>query len=326
MRTPTWTHIISELLSHCSPPSTALRPNASRPHRLMASLLMATMLMAVHACAVSAHTGENLVAVSLIPEIRDVTEVSQHNGTFWIGVDMDIREGWHVYWRNPGDSGLPTTIRWESHPYLAPGDIHWPRPFRFDEDGITTYGYSDRVTLLVPVALSPDGMAGTPSEHPLKARVNWLVCKEICLPESAELSLGISEGGALGGFTENGAERIAYSRTRIPEVVEDWQGRAALADREFLITLTPVTENARFPEDKGIYFYPDRQGLIEHTAPQTIRRDGDKLTISIPVSRYLRNTPEELRGVLSADGSWVRDHNRPAVEMVLPVTSPSSGQ
>ncbi len=288
---------------------------------LMTMAQVAMVLVAALLTVSSAHAGEkNLVAVSFIPEAGGISEIAQHDGMLWLGVDMDIREGWHVYWRNPGDSGLPTTIRWNPHPYLTPGEIHWPRPSRFDEDGITTYGYSGRVTLLVPVVLSPDGTAGNSRNHPLTADINWLVCKEICLPESATVSMGISDDGAFGGFSDSGTERIAYSRDQVPQIVEDWQGSAVLADREFEITLTPVTENAVFPDEQEIYFYPDRQGLIEHTAPQTVRRDGDNLTISIPVSRYLRTTPEKLHGVLSADGSWVRDHTRPAIELILPVT------
>ncbi len=307
--------------------------------------------------APSVQADGNRVAVSLIPGAPGMAEAAGNGGMFWLGVDMQIKEGWHIYWRNPGDSGLPTTIRWNPHPRLSPGEIHWPRPSRFDEDGITTYGYSDRVTLLVPVSLTqggpqPDygtsgeapggtngGTSGNPpdsgvdgykedgsrasgavSEKPLSADLNWLVCKEICLPESATVSMSVGEGGKFEGFSVSGADRITQSMNLVPGVAEEWRGHAVLAAGRFEITLTPHTGNAVFPDEHDIYFYPDRQGLIEHTAPQEVSRDGDELTIVVPVSRYLRSAPGEISGVLSAKESWVRDRNMPAIEMVFPVT------
>jgi len=325
---------------------------------------------------------DNRVAVSFIPGVPGMTEALEESGVFWLGVDMKIKEGWHIYWRNPGDSGLPTTIRWNPHPSLSPGEIHWPRPSRFDEDGITTYGYSDRVTLLVPVSLTQGGpppdydtcvdtagetsgnTSGRPSvdasgeifkdapgdtsgnlpesgidcgkengspfgggfsEQPLSADLNWLVCKDICLPESATVSIAVGERGSFEGYSGSGADRISQSMNLVPDTVEEWQGHAVLADGRFEITLTPRAGNAVFPDEQDIYFYPDRQGLIEHTAPQEVSRYGDTLAIVIPASRYLRSAPGEIRGVLSAKESWIRDRNTPAIEMVMPVTERDGG-
>ena len=345
--------------------------------------LAVLMLLALFVLMASSLQAEdNRVAVSFIPGVPGMAEANEESGVFWLGVDMKIKEGWHIYWRNPGDSGLPTTIRWNPHPRLSPGEIHWPRPSRFDEDGITTYGYSDRVTLLVPVSLKQGGphpdydtsgetagetsgnttgrpsvdasgeifmdapgdtsgnlpesgidggkengspFGGMLSRQPLSADLNWLVCKDICLPESATVSMSIGEGGRFEGYSESGADRITQSMNLVPDTVEEWQGYTVLIDGRFEITLTPRDGNAVFPDEQDIYFYPDRQGLIEHTAPQEVSRYGDTLAIVIPVSRYLRSAPDEIRGVLSAKESWIRDRNTPAIEMVMPVTERDGG-
>ncbi len=314
------------------------------------SLLIIPLFIALMAPSLRAEG--NRVAVTFIPEVPGMAEAAEQGGVFWLGVDMQIKEGWHVYWRNPGDSGLPTTIRWSAHPRLKPGEIHWPRPSRFDEDGITTYGYSDRVTLLIPVSLKQgdpqpdyDSSGELPgestgnlpesdadrekehgsrsgaaiSEHSLSADLNWLVCKDICLPESATVSMTIGDGGSFEGYSVSGADRINQSMGLVPDAAEEWQGHALLVDGRFEITLTARAGNAVFPDEQDVYFYPHRQGLIEHTAPQEVSRHEDKLTIGIPVSRYLRSAPEEISGVLSAGESWVRDSNIPAMEMVIPV-------
>ncbi len=287
--------------------------------------------------------GPNRVSVTFIPEVAGINAVDNQTGAFWLGVEMKIEDGWHIYWRNPGDSGLPTTIRWNEHAFLKPGEIHWPRPFRFDEDGITTYGYSDSVVLLVPVRVSRDeintlfhssggngnigqgGSGGTRKnpEHALSAQINWLVCKDICIPESTQLSLHLDGKGDFPGYSESGSERIDRSRRLLPESVTAWQAHGEMDSDRFKVIVTPETGEALFPDADDIYFYPHLQGIIEHTAPQTVVSDGDRLILEMQVSRYLRSRPDELTGVLSAGQSWVRDRNVPAIEISMPVSAPT---
>jgi hypothetical protein len=307
---------------------------------VLPALLLVSMLMA----APTLRAGENRVSVALLPGLPGTAEAIAEDAVFWLGVDMQIKEGWHIYWRNPGDSGLPTSIRWEPHPFLKPGEIHWPRPSRFDEDGITTYGYSDRVTLLVPVSIDRRNLPYAGDAHmdtapsndenttagkaanednaslALTANLNWLVCKDICIPESARVSLTVTESGRFEGFSGIGVRQIEHSLSLVPGSLPDWQGVATLDNGFFHITLIPASDRVRIPDLRDVYFYPGLQGQIEHTAPQEVARDGKQLVISIPVSRYLRNTPETLSGVLSAGESWVRDKEVPAIELLLPVS------
>jgi len=319
-------------------PPTVTSGGETRPGFWLPVALAALMLLT----ASMLRTGENRVDVVFIPGVPGTAEALKDNDSvFWLGVDMQIKEGWHIYWRNPGDSGLPTSIRWDPHPSLKPGEIQWPRPARFDENGITTYGYSGRVTLLVPVSVTRDELlpdSGTSGSHGeaqpnglhvdgdgtetnLSADLNWLVCKDICLPESARITLDVTASGHFTGFSENGVRQIKHSLDMVPEQSAEWQGYAVLDDGHFHITLTPASDHAAIPDLQHVYFYPDRQGLIEHTAPQKAVRDGNKLTIAVPVSRYLRTVPEELSGVLSAGESWIHGKDAPAIEMVLPVST-----
>ena len=61
--------------------------------------------------------------------------------TFWVGFDFKMDEGWHIYWKNPGDSGLPPKITWHLPSGVAAGDIQWPKPERFSEGSFTSFGY-----------------------------------------------------------------------------------------------------------------------------------------------------------------------------------------
>ncbi len=289
----------------------------------------------------SAYGSTNRVEVSFISEISTVTTIDGDRNSFWLGVDMNIKRGWHVYWRNPGDSGLPTTVQWKEHPFFIPGEIHWPRPSRFDEDGITTYGYSDRVTLLVPVRVSmdsigvyfpdPDNSAmnahndqdgvSEGSDFVLSANINWLVCKDICIPESAQISLPIDRAGRIDGFTEAGTAQLKRALNQVPVLVDDWKAHAVSVPGGLDLTLTPKSQNAVFPNLETVYFYPDTQGLIEHTAPQQAIRDGGGMVLKLQASRYLRSWPEQITGVLSAEDSWHNDRHLPAIEIVIPVSA-----
>jgi len=74
-------------------------------------------------------------------------------GTFWVGVDMVLDDGWHVYWQNAGDSGLAPKIKWQLPSGIKAGEINWPYPQRLSVGPLTSFGYEHEVLLLVPVTI-----------------------------------------------------------------------------------------------------------------------------------------------------------------------------
>lgn len=104
---------------------------------------------------------------------------------FFVALHLSMPEGWHTYWQNPGDSGLPASINWSVPNAFTTGNIHWPVPERIEWQGIVNYGYSNDVYLLVPVT-APENFEG---DALLTAHATWLVCKDICIPESADVSI-----------------------------------------------------------------------------------------------------------------------------------------
>jgi len=103
--------------------------------------------------------------------------------TLWVALHLEIKAGWHIYWRNPGDSGLPTAIDWKLPPGVSAGQIVWPVPEHFVQNGIGNYGYAGTTDLLVPITV-PDGLAAEQTAQ-LAAEASWLVCADICIPGSA---------------------------------------------------------------------------------------------------------------------------------------------
>ena len=113
--------------------------------------------------------------------------------TVMAGVRLKMEPGWHTYWKNPGEAGQATEIKWQLPPGVTAGEIQWPVPEKIPPADVTTYGYENEVVLLVPLTLASNLAAG-----PLKltAKVSWLECKESCIPASAQIQGTLNAGSA----------------------------------------------------------------------------------------------------------------------------------
>jgi DsbC/DsbD-like thiol-disulfide interchange protein/cytochrome c biogenesis protein CcdA len=109
--------------------------------------------------------------------------------TVMVGVRLRMKPDWHIYWRNPGGSGIATKIKWELPPGVTAGETKWPIPKLLPADELTTYIYEKEVVLLVPLTISQDAAKG-PLE--LKAHISWLECKTACVPGSSDVQATIT--------------------------------------------------------------------------------------------------------------------------------------
>jgi len=145
-------------------------------------VLMGALLGATHLSATAANTQVRLVLGA---------EAARPGDTVLAGVHLHMNKGWHTYWKNPGQSGLPTTIEWELPPGVTADPIQWPVPRKLPEPEQTTYIFEDDVVLLVPIHLGKDLSAGPVN---LKARVDWLECNTKCINEHASIEESVLVG------------------------------------------------------------------------------------------------------------------------------------
>ena len=138
-------------------------------------LLMAAAPAGAQAASQSVQT-ENATA-SLISDAEVIAPGEQ----FWLGLYLQPREGWHTYWRNPGDSGLPTTLEWTLPPGFEVGDIHWPAPHAVPYGPLMNFGYDDDHLLMVPVSVPEDLAVGetVTIKVGFKSRADWLICQDL---------------------------------------------------------------------------------------------------------------------------------------------------
>ncbi|MCA9494121.1 MAG: hypothetical protein KC621_29540, partial [Myxococcales bacterium] len=110
-----------------------------------------------------------------------------------VGIHLQQEEGWHTYWKTPGEIGLPTEITWSLPAGMSASDAHQPVPERFDQDGQVSYGYDGSVLHVAELTVPADAKPGTAT---LAADVSWLVCKTSCIPGSTHVELPVQVGAA----------------------------------------------------------------------------------------------------------------------------------
>lgn len=126
----------------------------------------------------------NMVQAELLVGVSGV----KPGDTFELGVLFKIDPGWHIYWKNPGDSGLPTSITFNLPDGFATGKLNWPIPIKFTRPGnIVDFGYEDSL-LLWTVVEAPHEL-NEDSAIPVHAEVSWLSCQEVCIPGQAKVEL-----------------------------------------------------------------------------------------------------------------------------------------
>ncbi len=138
--------------------------------------------------------------------VSDVKEVVP-GSTFMLGVELTMQPGWHTYYKESGDAGMPTTIEWVLPPGYKHSALLWQKPHKFDDGGIVTYGYSDKTVIATKMTAPdsiPDGV-----EQKLVAKVKWLECKEQCIPGSGETSIVLKAGKK--GSTPQAGDKDAFS-------------------------------------------------------------------------------------------------------------------
>ena len=241
---------------------------------------------------------KDLVSASLVAEPKAAAPGS----TFTLGIRMQMKPGWHVYWRNPGDSGLPPEMAWELPQGVSVGAIDWPTPERIPVQHLMNYGYEGEVVLLVPVTVPKDFSERT---LPLKGKLSYLVCEEICIPGSNDLSLDVPVAGS-GDKAEPDpaqAELFAKARAALP-VPSPWPSHLAREGERLVLGL----DHAGLSPDaiREAAFFPYGESVLDNAAAQDLTVDDKGLRLALKPAQDAAQdaaeagaAPSELPGVLA---------------------------
>ena len=227
---------------------------------VIATLVFTTV--AVAAEGESAHVKARLVAESpSVPEGGQVRLVLEHTPA----------KGWHTYWVNAGDAGLPTRINWNLPDGMTAGDAAWPAPKMLPTLGLNSFGYDGR-TAAVIVVTNKSGLA-VGETLPIRARVNFLVCETQCIPETLDVSMRLTVGPAKPGPD---AGVVARAVATLPQAA-NITGTIALNNGQAELGFKAGDDAAReaLARPQGAYFFPVQEKMLSVAAPQVLDMGAD---------------------------------------------------
>jgi thiol:disulfide interchange protein len=260
---------------------------------IAALVLLIALLSAFGARADGPPAPNDLVKAGLVTETASVAP----GAVLWADLHLELKTGWHVYWRNPGDSGLPTTIDWKLPRGFVAGSILWPAPEHFVQNGIGNYGYAGTADLLVPITAPKELADRAPIR--LEADASWLVCADICIPGGAELSLSLPIASQASAPDPATAALFAAARARLP-VPAPFETRFVSDRRDFRLS---VPSNALMGlQNPTAMFFPNKDSLIDAAAKPNLSRDAAGLELALPKTPASAAVPGTLDGVLTLRG------------------------
>jgi DsbC/DsbD-like thiol-disulfide interchange protein/cytochrome c biogenesis protein CcdA len=221
---------------------------------------------------------ENAIRPELVIESHAAS-----GGEAELAIIMHTKPGWHGYWLNPGDAGLPMSVDWTLPNGWQTGPLRYPVPSRLTIAGIMNYVYERDFAVLAKLKVPP----GTRGPQRISARMRWLACTDkVCVPESGDVSLDVpTDSLATPDARFNGWRRA------LPQPLSSPARFAVRGERIEVAIPLPASVNLSEP-----YFYPADDGPIDYSAAQGFRRDGDTLIAEL---KRRRGSPRSLSGVLS---------------------------
>jgi thiol:disulfide interchange protein DsbD len=213
------------------------------------------------------------------------------------GLYFKLEPGWHVYWKNPGDSGEPPHIHWTLPIGVTSTDLQFPAPKRLPLGPLMDFGYEDEV--LFPLTFSTD-KAAKPGEAKLIARVDWLVCREVCIPGKAELE---TDAFVIDHLIKDvplpGTDTEIYRRL-IGRIPQPW-----LFDAK--VTFEATQSGFRLGVETGkretqATFFPEDENILDNPAPQPATPIASGIILDLKKDPNLPASPAQLKGMIELSG------------------------
>ena len=220
--------------------------------------------------------------IELLVETNEIVA----NQDFVIGIKFEIDPGWHIYWKNPGDSGLPAEIKWKNIETIEFKKFLWPSPQKTPEEPLMTYGYYNEVVLPAIFSVDSNYIKNGPSIF----EIDFLICEKICIPEKAVIDFDLSS------YSD---DDIQASR----EILSSWYNELPINfDRKLLVEASNNYFSIEWENKNNditqAYFFPENKGLIKYSSKQDFYNieNSTKLVVERPI-KYSNNAKNVI-GVL----------------------------
>ena len=281
-------------------------PHCTMPSRLFHRLAVTLFFIAASALGISARAqfgpkpanpgGSTVTTPHVQAEL--VAHAPQGVGPgqpLWLGLQITHQPDWHTYWKNPGDSGLPTELTWQLPAGLDAGDIAWPVPHKIAIGTLANYGYEGTVLLPVPVTVTQTFAPGPLAKDvTVQLKASWLVCRKECIPEEGNftLQLPIQSTTALHSAAFDAAQKAQPQ----PLAKASAQQQAQVDGDALQVRVAGLPAALR---GKTLDLFPEMPEVLHNAAEGTQRWEGDVWTARIPLAEQRSNSPSTLPVVLA---------------------------
>lgn len=246
-------------------------------------------------------------------EIFTTSDIVRLGDEFYIGIRFTVRNGWHIYWLNPGDSGIPTTIEWDVPEGVAVSRIYWPPPHIFEFSGMYNFGYTG--TVIIPVKIKIGNTITSPVK--ITAKVTWLACKEKCIPGNAITSVLINTDSIKRTFNKKNKQHIERALSTMPATSGDWKFSAIKKGNSVAINIeTPEWINK---ELKYIDFIPYAEGIFSTEPGKLTKNSGKLYTLELKLDQYRSVDPKFVEAILNTGINWQKGSENKRLYIKIPV-------
>ena len=214
----------------------------------------------------------------------------------WLGLRLEHQPEWHTYWKNSGDSGLPTTLEWQLPAGIVAGEIAWPTPKKIPIGTLANYGYEKTVLLPVPLTVAPDFHA---AQLEVRLKAAWLVCRKECIPQEGEFALNVPVKSSTGVNGKLFQETFAAT----PKTLPPGNSMVQVSGQTIKLSFNGLPAAL---QGKKLEFFPETGSVIEPAAPWQQSWQGAAWTAQVPLSAQRTENPAVIPVVLAYGDSAFR--------------------
>ncbi len=207
----------------------------------------------------------------------------------WVGLNIAHQPEWHTYWKNSGDSGLPTELRWTLPAGITAGEIAWPTPKKIPIGNLANYGYENTVLLPVPLTVAPGFSA---SQLTIQLSASWLVCKQECIPQEGEFTLTLP---ARSSSAAN-ARLFEAAWAASPRALTAGSGQINVETKAISVSVAGLPTSWR---GQSLDFYPETGGVTEPAGTIAQAWKDGLWTAQVPLSAHRSESPQRMPVVLA---------------------------
>ena len=230
-----------------------------------------------------------------------------------LGVLIDLQDDWHIYWRNPGDSGLPTDIELILPKGITASQIKFPIPKIFASDEIVNFGYAHQVLFLFDLKIPKDFKT---KELNISAKINSLICKELCkaFDTTATITLDLSKdfiaGKTISSLFESTEKMLPMQNQNLNIIAE--------LKSNYTYLKVFVNENEK-QIIKNIQFYPYEEGVFKNSVKQNITQKENYFEIVLEPDHFRTKDSALVNGLIIIEEIIGKNLSTKAYEIAVPI-------